>query len=143
LLKKTAAAWIEIAKSPSYARRLSTLGSLIESMTKKLFRRKRRPTMYSAPHEAIAQRKSHYVVPAQTIEELIAGLATVAARAGHGSDETATVHYGRPRRGATEVSRYPSPCADAAEVARVRQVLDVERAARRRNKDDLGLRKNL
>jgi hypothetical protein len=124
--------WLEIAQLPDYSKRQASLCSLLDDLTNKLFnRRALRPTIYSGRHEAIARWKAQYVNTAQTAEELAEGLAIVAALAGHGSDETATKHYGRPQKGQISC-RYPSPCAEPIEVARVRKVFEVDRVLRHR-----------
>jgi hypothetical protein len=119
---------IGMAQSENYARMLATMGSLLGDLTRELFpTRNEHPTLYSARHEAIARWKSKYLWPGQTIEERIAGLAIVAALAGHASDETATIHYGRPRRGRDRISAFPIPTADAGRIAMVRQVFHFNR----------------
>ena len=91
-------------------------------LTRKLFpRRHKRPTLYTARHEAIALWKAHYVESATTAEARMHGLAIVAALSGHASDETATVHYGRPQRSDRGRKGLAIPTADSAEVARVRR----------------------
>jgi hypothetical protein len=121
---------IAIAESENYARMLSSMGSLPADLTRELFpTRNEHPTLYSARHEAIARWKGKYLWPGQTIEEQIAGLAIVVALAGHASDETATIHYGRPRRGRDRISAFPVPSADPERVAMVRSVFDLNREA--------------
>jgi hypothetical protein len=121
---------IAMAESENYTRMLSTMGSLLADLTRELFpTRNQHPTLYSARHEAIARWKGKYLWPGQTIEERIAGLAMVAALAGHASDETATMHYGRPRRGRDRISAFPVPSADPERVAMVRRVFDLNREA--------------
>jgi hypothetical protein len=75
-------------------------------------------------HEATARWKAVYLSADQSNEERVAGLAIVAALLGHISDETASKHYGRARRGEREIQRFPVPCADPEEVAKVQQRLD-------------------
>jgi hypothetical protein len=119
---------IAMAENENYRRILATMRSLLADLTRELFpTRNEHPTLYSARHEAIARWKSKYLWPGQTIEERIAGLAIVAALAGHASDETATIHYGRPRRGRDRISAFPIPTADAGRVAMVRQVFHFNR----------------
>jgi hypothetical protein len=60
----------------------------------------------------------------QSPEERTRARAVLAALLGHASDATATQHYGRPGRGGREISRFPSPHADPAEVAKVRRQLN-------------------
>jgi hypothetical protein len=118
--------WIAIARGPNYARLLASLGSLLSRITRDLFpRRKKQPTLYSMRHEATARWKAVYLSADQSNEERVAGLAIVAALLGHSSDETASKHYGRPRRGERRIARFPVPHADPAEVAKVRQRLDL------------------
>lgn len=119
---------IAMAQSENYRRMLATMGSLLHDLTSELFpKRNEHPTLYSGRHEAIARWKSNYLWPGQTIEERIAGLAIVAALAGHLSDETATIHYGRPRRGRDRISAFPIATADPGRVEMVRQVFDFNR----------------
>jgi integrase len=114
---------IAMAESSNYPRMLATMGTLLADLTDQLFpNRDEHPTLYSARHEAIARWKSKYLWPGQTADERIAGLAMVAALAGHASDETATIHYGRPRRGRDRISAFPIPSADPERIAMVRQV---------------------
>jgi integrase len=120
--------WIAIAREPNYDRLIATLGSLLSRLTEELFsRRETRPTLYSMRHEATARWKAAYLSPDQSTEQRIAGLAIVAALLGHISDETASTHYGRPRRGAKEMAQFPVPHADPAEISKVRQRLDLDR----------------
>jgi integrase len=124
--------WIAIAREPNYGRLIATLGSLLSRLTEKLFpRRETRPTLYSMRHEATARWKAAYLSADQSTEQRIAGLAIVAALLGHISDETASTHYGRPRRGEKEMGQFPVPHADPVEVAKVRQRLDLDRTMRR------------
>ena len=108
-------------------------------ITKSLFpRRQKQPTLYTPRHEAAARWKAVYVNSATTDEERLRGLAIVAALLGHATDETATIHYGRPRRGEGGSSRFPVPVPDAAEVARVRRRMQMklERLAATRRRPD-------
>ena len=45
----------------------------------------------------------------------------VAALSGHATDETATAHYGRPRRGERLSADFPIAVADEHEVTRIRR----------------------
>jgi integrase len=124
--------WIAIARGPHYERLLATLGSLLARLTAELFpRRKTQPTLYSMRHEATARWKAAYLSADQSNEERVTGLAIVAALLGHISDETASKHYGRPRRGEREIAQFPVPHADPAEVSKVRQRLDLDRLMKR------------
>jgi hypothetical protein len=119
-------AWIAVVQGAerdgTFSTLVNTLQALMRRLTMQLFpRRLKRPALYTGRHEAIARWKAHYVESAKTVEERIEGLATVAALAGHASDETATTHYGRPHRGEGGSGRFPVPVADRAEVARVRR----------------------
>jgi hypothetical protein len=117
-------AWIAVASSPDYATRLDTSGKLLNKLTRDLFpRRTEWPTLSSMRHEAVARWKGHYFREGQSEAERRLALATVAALMGHGSDESATRHYARASSGSAE---FPVPAADPAEIARVRQVLDLE-----------------
>jgi integrase len=121
-------AWIAFAQEKRYDTLLDTLGSLMSRLTGALFpHRKLLPTLYSTRHEATARWKATYLSADQSIEQRIAGLATVAALLGHISDETASKHYGRPRRGSKEMGRFPAPHADPTEVAKIRRRLDLDR----------------
>jgi hypothetical protein len=116
--------WIAVASSPDYATRLDTIGKLLNKLTRKLFPcRTERPTLSSMRHEAVARWKAHYCRRGKSDEEHRMALATVAALMGHGSDESATKHYARASSGSAE---FPVPAADPVEIARVRQVLDLE-----------------
>jgi hypothetical protein len=102
-----------------YKRIISTLAAMMRRLTAALFpRRKKRPTLYTARHEAIAHWKLHYVETQSTPEGRLNGLAIVAALSGHATDETATMHYGRSRR--DERTGRGIPQADPSEVARIR-----------------------
>lgn len=102
-----------------YKRKLMTLAAMMRRLTAALFTsRKKRPTLYTARHEAIAHWKLHYVETQSTPEGRLNGLAVVAALSGHASDETATTHYGRSRR--DERAGRGVPQADPSEVARIR-----------------------
>jgi hypothetical protein len=116
-------AWIATAKKAEsegrYETLLDTLGALMKRVTKRLFPRRRKwPKLSSARHMAAARWKHHYVASAKSEEEKLHGLAIVAALMGHGSDETATHHYARARKGST----FPIPTAEPSEVARIRRV---------------------
>ncbi len=122
----TIARWIARAKQTerdgAYDKLIRALGDLMYKLTQVLFpRRRKRPALYSGRHEAIARWKLHYVESQTTIEGRLQGLAIVAALSGHASDETATVHYGRPRLGERPVMGFPIPVADEVEVAHVRR----------------------
>jgi hypothetical protein len=117
--------WIALANQAgqdgTYEKLIQALRDFMRKLTQDLFRRRRkRPTLYTGRHEAIARWKLHYVELQTTIEGRLQGLAIVAALSGHASDETATAHYGRPRRGERRVMGFPIPVADELEVARVR-----------------------
>jgi integrase len=121
-------AWLAFAQEDRYDTLLDTLGSLMSRLTGALFpHRKTLPTLYSTRHEATARWKATYLSADKSIEQRIAGLATVAALLGHISDETASKHYGRPSRGSKEMGRFPVPHADPAEVAKIRRRLDLDR----------------
>lgn len=131
--------WIAVARQAeqdgTYATLIRTLRDFMRQLTKTLFpRRRQRPTLYSGRHEAIARWKAHYVDTQTTIEGRLHGLAIVAALSGHASDETATRHYGRLRRGERDLASLPIPIADEAEVKRVRQrmQLSLDRLAERK-----------
>ncbi|WP_027859745.1 site-specific integrase [Marinobacterium jannaschii] len=80
----------------------------IYAATKKLWpRRKKRPSLYTGRHQFSANLKSSR-----------ADLRAIAALMGHGTDRTATEHYGKGRYGS---GRSPAR-ADDAEASRVRQV---------------------
>ncbi len=107
----------------AYEKWRKTLQAFLRRLTKLKFKlRKKRPSLYSFRHEAIAGWKAHYVSGHTSLEEKRNGLAIVAALAGHATDETASEHYGRPKRGESSAGRLvPSP--DAEEVARIRQTM--------------------
>jgi len=108
----------------AYKTLLSTLRALMLRITSSLFpKRTTHSTLYTPRHEATARWKAAYVDSATTDDERLHGLAIVAALLGHASDATATIHYGRPRRGENRSSRFPIPTADPDEVARVRRRL--------------------
>jgi hypothetical protein len=110
------------AADGTYQRLLKTLGGMLRKLGRRAFpRRRRRPTLYTPRHEAAARWKARYVQAAANnpqLQEL--GRATVAALLGHATDETASRHYARPRRGESG-SDLPVPTADPAEIARVRR----------------------
>jgi hypothetical protein len=62
-----------------------------------------------------------------TRKTAIAALSEVAAMAGRASDETATIHYGQPRRGRNRITAFPILCAEAGRISIVRQVLRFNR----------------
>ncbi|MDP1602016.1 MAG: hypothetical protein Q8M03_02000, partial [Legionella sp.] len=108
----------------AYKTLLSTLRALMFRVTSSLFpKRTTHSTLYTPRHEATARWKAAYVGSATTRDERLHGLAIVAALLGHASDATATIHYGRPRRGENGSSRFPIPTADPDEVARVRRLM--------------------
>lgn len=112
----------EAADEGRYGKLMKRLEELMRAITRDLFpKRKSWPTPYTLRHECRARWTAHYVRADMTDEQREHGLAIVAALLGHASDETATRHYGRPRRG--EKSRVPIPHADPAEVAKVRKRL--------------------
>lgn len=116
-------AWIEIAHQGGYVRLLGTIGKLLRKVTGELFpRRKKRPTLATMRHEAVARWKAHYFREGQSDEERRHALATIAAMMGHVSDATANQHYARARAGRR---KFPIAAADPAEVARVRQMMDL------------------
>lgn len=114
--------WIEISARATEKRRYETLqdslGDLMHDVSEKLFRKDRqlRPTLSSVRHAAVSRWKQAYIAEAKTAEAKQRGRAIVAALMGHASDESATKHYARARKGS---SKYPIPRADPAEVARV------------------------
>ena len=117
--------WLSHAKQTAnagrYDRLMSTLRDLMHDICKSLFKRRNSlPTLYTARHEAAARWKAFYAHRELSKEERLTGLAMVAALLGHASDETATRHYGRPKRG-EEGGSFSIPAPDPAEVARVRQ----------------------
>lgn len=119
----------------AYETLLSTLRALMLLVTSSLFpKRTTHSTLYTPRHEATARWKAAYVSSATTRDERLHGLAIVAALLGHASDATATIHYGRPRRGDSGSSRFPIPTADPDEVARVRRIMhqNLDRFAARR-----------
>jgi len=120
-------AWIEIASGPDYKRRLATMGRVLWKITRKLWpRRKSWPTLYSTRHAAVALWKAYYVRPGQTTGDRLEAWAIVAALMGHGSDDTASQHYARANRTSIGGPGFVAPAAEPAEVARVRQVKDLE-----------------
>jgi hypothetical protein len=113
--------WIEIsakaAEEGRYETLHGTLGDLMHRVTAKLFpKMKRRPTLSSVRDAAVARWKQAYIAEAETEEGRRLGRAIVAALMGHATDESATKHYARARKGG---GKYPIPRADPAEVARV------------------------
>lgn len=125
----------------TYEKLILALNDTMRKLTQNLFpRRKKRPTLYTGRHEAIARWKLHYVESQTTNEGRLQGLAAVAALSGHASDETATVHYGRPRRGEQLAADFPIPVPDEHEVARVRRRmrLSLERFAERKSRPEMG-----
>jgi hypothetical protein len=114
--------WIETsakaAQEGRYETLHDTLGDFMLRVTKKLFRKdkQRRPTLSSVRDAAVARWKQTYVKEAETEEAKQLGRAVVAALMGHASDESATKHYARARKGG---GKYPTPRADPAEVASV------------------------
>jgi hypothetical protein len=76
-----------------------------------------------------ARWKSAYLSEDQSIKQRLTGVAIIAALLGHISDETASRHHGRSRRGEKEMGRFPVPQADPVEVSKVRQRLDLDRLA--------------
>jgi hypothetical protein len=116
-------AWIATAKEAEsegrYGTLLDTLRALMKRVTERLFPRRRKwPKLSSGRHMAAARWKHHYLALAKNEEEKLPGLAIVAALMGHGSDETATHHYARARKGGI----FPIPTAEPSEVARIRRV---------------------
>ncbi|MEH2471986.1 integrase [Nitrobacteraceae bacterium AZCC 2161] len=118
-------ACIAIAQDAQFERTLSSMSDLLADLTRQLWpTRHSYPTLYSTRHEAIARWKARYLHPDQTMEERLRGLAIIAALCGHATDETATKHYGRPRRGRDRITAFPVPAPDPARVILVRQVFD-------------------
>jgi hypothetical protein len=119
--------WITIAQQTDYDTRLNTIGRLLWDVTRKLWpRRKTWPTLYSTRHAAVAVWKAHYIRAGQTTAERLEALAIIAAMLGHGSDDTATQHYARAGAASRRGAMIGVPAAHPAEVARVRQVIDVD-----------------
>jgi len=122
-LERALRSWIKIstkaAREGKHKRLQGTLGDLMHRVTEDLFRRdrQRRPTLSSVRDAAVARWKQAYIAGAKTNEEKQCGRAIVAALMGHASDESATKHYARARKG----SKYPTPFADPVEVNRVLQ----------------------
>lgn len=115
--------WIAIAKRPEHESLMENMSKLLRRLTRELFpRRKSWPTLSSMRHDAIGRWKAYYISDGQNYEERRLALATIAALVGHGSDESATIHYARASSGSAE---FPVPAADPVEIARVRQVLDL------------------
>jgi integrase len=115
-------AWIEIARSPNYGRRLATIGRLLWQITRELWPDSDEwPTLYTTRHLAVAAWKAYFLHKAQTDAERLDALATIAALMGHGSDATASQHYARASAGRKVIV----PSADPEQVARVRQVVDL------------------
>lgn len=111
--------WIETAITAlSNAHRNNALESYLKALQRVLRetcrriwpRRRRGYTLYDTRHEFAAHAKDFY-----SREE-------VAALMGHATDETATHHYARPRRGSVRPRWLPQP--DPEEVARVRLVFE-------------------
>lgn len=116
--------WIAIASEAAahgrYEQLVDTLSSLMRRLTRRLFpRRRRRPTLASTRHAAVARWKRHYYAGAVTAEEKAEARAIVAALLGHASDATANSHYARAARSSSR--KFPIPVPDPAEVARVRR----------------------
>ena len=123
-LLKPLTLWLSIVSDAIEGGRFEALMKNIEGLmfrtTEALFpRRARRPTLYTARHEAAANLKAHFIDSRSDPQERAEGAAIVAALLGHASDATATQHYGRATR-----RRPPSliviPAAHPEEVARVR-----------------------
>jgi hypothetical protein len=120
-------AWIGIARGADYEVRLNTIGRLLWEVTRELWpRRKKWPTLYSTRHAAVAMWKAHYVRADQTMAERLEALAIIAALMGHGSDDTASQHYARANAASSGGAAMGVPAAHPAEVARVRQVIDLD-----------------
>ena len=115
---------------------LKTLQALLRRIDRKLWpRRKQHFVLYSCRHAFAAVAKIHYLP-----EE-------VAALMGHGSDDTATMHYARPPRGSGApldklLANLPEP--NPAEVEMVRRVQERKRdklkvtATRRKRQEPVG-----
>jgi hypothetical protein len=120
-LQATISAAKEHAAAGNYLKWVATLRSLIRRITRELFsRRKTFPTLYSARHAAAARWKAFYIGSARSDEELERAAAIVAALLGHGSDLTASSHYGRTT---SRDGKQLIPDADEEEVLRVRKRL--------------------
>lgn len=116
---------IAMGELTNYKRVLSTMSDLLGDLVRTIWpKRTDFPTLYSARHEAMARWKAAYLHPEQTMQERLIGLATIAALAGHLSDETATKHYGRPRRGRDRISMFPVPHPDPDAILDVRHRFD-------------------
>lgn len=90
---------------------LKALQRVLRETCRRIWPRRRRGyTLYDARHEFAAHAKDFH-----SREE-------VAAMMGHATDETATQHYARPRRGSVRPRWLPRP--DPEEVARVRRVFE-------------------
>jgi hypothetical protein len=115
-------AWTEIARGGNYGRRLATIGRLLWKIARELWPdRDEWPTLYTTRHLAVAAWKAHFLRKDQTDAERLDALATIAALMGHGSDATASRHYARANAGRKVIV----PSADPKQVARVRQVIDL------------------
>lgn len=115
-------AWIEIARGGHYQRLLNTIGRLLWKITRELWPdRTEWPTLYTTRHLAVAAWKENFLRKGHTDAERLEALATIAALMGHGSDATASQHYARPSAGRKVII----PSADPEQVARVRQVIDL------------------
>jgi len=116
----------QAAAKDCYDADLDGMQRLLRDTCRRLWpRRKYHYALYSCRHQFAADAKRVY-----SPEE-------VAALMGHGSDTTATQHYGRPSRGKGGRQQAPNPSfplpePNPAEVARVRRVL----AGRRQRLDD-------
>lgn len=120
-------AWIETARQPGYDTRLDSMGKLMAKATRSLFpNRKKWPTLYSTRHEAVARWKAYYCWNGQSQEERLLALATIAALMGHGSDETASKHYARARKGSGHLDLFQVPAADPDQIATVRRVIELD-----------------
>lgn len=111
--------WIEMAIAAlSNAQQNKALDSYLKALQRVLRescrriwpRRRRSYTLYDTRHEFVAHAKDFH------------SRAEVAAMMGHATDETATQHYARPRRGSVRPRWLPQP--DPEEVARVRLVFE-------------------
>jgi hypothetical protein len=116
----------ELSASRDFGRYMDDLQDLLRQTFEQLFPMRRIfPTLYSARHHALTEWKSTYMSAPFGSEEFLKGAAIVAAMAGHASDATASHHYGRKRRGKGPDLLSHIPCADPADVERVRPRLVV------------------
>jgi hypothetical protein len=113
-------AWAAKAEAQNrFDQEVKAMQRLLRNTCKQIWpRRKERYALYSCRHEFAAQARRVY-----TLQE-------VAALMGHGSDTTATQHYGRPTRAHRRLvaaAPFPLPEPNPEEVARVRQLAQRQR----------------